>query len=599
MERRRGGWLFDCLWLLAWGVASSAWCVTAAGQLSATFDEPIYVTRGLDHWRTGSHAGLMQLGTMPLPVDVQTLPLYLWERWQGTRFDATADLDRLLPWARAATLLFWWLLLVHAWLAGRSLAGPWGGRLAVALLACEPSLLAQAALATTDIALTACTLALVYHFRVNRQAGWWRRVAWPTFWFAAAVLAKASGLVFGPLCLLVVEGERLLRWHAEHALPSGVRHVEHAPHAAFWNRFPVLTTRRRACFASLGDLAQIGVLGLALVFLYCGSDWQTQPQFIAWAHGLPDGILGRGMAWLAEHLCIFSNAGEGLVRQVKHNVHGHGVYLLGRTDPRSLWYYFPVVLTIKLSVPLLLGPPALAAVRARALANWALLAAGALAVFSLNCHVQIGVRLVLPLVALAVVGLAAAVVHACRDLGPGWRARLLAGGTAAGLVWTAVAAVRVWPEGLCYVNELWGGTREGYRCVSDANYDWGQGLKELARWQRRHADAPLAVWYFGQDPALDRLQMRHVMLHALPSAGPADILPRVRGHYLAVSTTLRYGMVCDTPAHRQATAFLSTRRPVARTATFLIYDFTQEAQKVRSQEPGARSQEASVLIPDP
>jgi hypothetical protein len=573
MERRPwSGWLVDCLWILVWGAASSAWCLTAAQQLGATFDEPIYVTRGLQHWRTGSHAGLMQLGTMPLPVDVQTLPLYVAERWRGTPFDATADLDRLLPWARAATLVFWWLLLLHAWLAGRSLAGPWGGRLAVALLACEPSVLAHAALATTDIALTACTLALVYHFRANREAGWWLRVAWPALWFAAAVLAKASGLVFGPLCLAIVEAERLLRQRTQDSVLS--------------TQHPVRSILRRAFATVTGDFAQIGFLGLALVFLYCGSDWRAQPQFVAWAHGLPDGIFGRGMVWLSEHLYIFSNAGEGLVRQVKHNIHGHGVYLLGRTDPRSVWYYFPVALTIKLSVPLLLAPVALAAVRARALVNWALLAAAALALFSLNCHVQIGVRLVLPLVALAAVGLAAAVVHACRDLGPGWRAQLLAGGTAAGLLWTAAAAVLVWPEGLCYVNELWGGTSRGYRRVSDANYDWGQGLKELARWQRAHADVPLAVWYFGQDPAIERLPVRHLMLHNLASAGPDDVEPLLRGQYLAVSTTFLYGMVCDTPAHWQVNAFLRTRRPVARTATFLIYDFTQEGSGPTHQSMG-------------
>src|SRR5919202_2047419 len=145
MERSgRGGRLFDWLWLLAWGLASSAWCVTASGRLSATFDEPVYVARGLEYWRSGSHAGLMQLGTMPLPPDLETLPLYLAERWRGTRFDPEADLERLLPWARAGALVFWWLLLAHGWLAGRSLAGPWGGRLAVALLASEPSFLAHA-----------------------------------------------------------------------------------------------------------------------------------------------------------------------------------------------------------------------------------------------------------------------------------------------------------------------------------------------------------------------------------------------------------------------------------------------------------------------
>ncbi|HJT78353.1 MAG TPA: hypothetical protein VJ739_14210, partial [Gemmataceae bacterium] len=130
MRPRAGGWVADAAWLVVLGLVSSAWCVTAAGRLSATFDEPIYLTRGLERWRTGSHAGLLHLGTMPLPPDVQTLPLYLAERWRGRPFDVETDFERLLPWARAGTLAFWWLLLLHAWLAGRSLAGPWGGRLA-------------------------------------------------------------------------------------------------------------------------------------------------------------------------------------------------------------------------------------------------------------------------------------------------------------------------------------------------------------------------------------------------------------------------------------------------------------------------------------
>jgi hypothetical protein len=58
------------------------------------------------------------------------------------------------------------------------------------------------------------------------------------------------------------------------------------------------------------DLAQIVGGGLVLVFLYCGSDWHTEPSFIAWAHGLPDGPLRAPTLWLAEHLRIFSNAGE-------------------------------------------------------------------------------------------------------------------------------------------------------------------------------------------------------------------------------------------------------------------------------------------------
>ncbi len=43
----------DWLWFLVCAGLSSLWCWTAAGELGATYDEPIYLQRGLEHWRTG------------------------------------------------------------------------------------------------------------------------------------------------------------------------------------------------------------------------------------------------------------------------------------------------------------------------------------------------------------------------------------------------------------------------------------------------------------------------------------------------------------------------------------------------------------------
>src|SRR5688572_18813664 len=149
---------FDAAWILVWGAFASVLCVTSATRLSATFDEPLYVQLGLNHWRTGSTHGLMGVGTMPLPVDVNTLPLYVWERVRGQPFDPVEDLDRLLPVARAANLVFFWLLLLYGWRIARQVGGDWGGRIAVAVLACEPNLLAHAGLATTDVAVAACLL---------------------------------------------------------------------------------------------------------------------------------------------------------------------------------------------------------------------------------------------------------------------------------------------------------------------------------------------------------------------------------------------------------------------------------------------------------
>ncbi|HVX11461.1 MAG TPA: glycosyltransferase family 39 protein [Pirellulales bacterium] len=560
---------FDACWLVCCLAASSAWCLTAARQLSATFDEPLYVERGLRGWRSGSHAGLMKLGTMPLAVDWDTLPLYVYERWTGTPIDPVKDLGRVLPWARAAALAFWWLLLAYGWLAGRSIAGPWGGRLAVVWLACEPNLLAHASLATTDIAESACLLALIWHFLAGRDGPWWRRVAIPGVWFAAAVLAKASGMVFGPLCLLAAEAQHVWTRRQSASTDDTVRIEQNTP------------SLRATLRSSLRDLVGIASLGFALTFVYCGSDWQPEPSFVSWAHTLPAGRGHDTMVWLAEHLRIFSNAGEGLVRQVKHNMRGHhGSYLLGQAYPRPVWYYFPVALTVKLALPILAAP--FLFVR-RGTFNWALAVALALFAFSLNCRVQIGIRLVLPLIGFLVIGLAAAAVavigRSRRTVRPLW-----VSATTAAVLWSGVAAWRVWPEGLCYTNELWGGTRNGYLCLSDSNYDWGQGLKELAAWPGGHNLNHLDVWYFGSDPAIDAAPLRHLPLHLLPIGKPSDVPIWVHGRYLAVSTTLLFGTPMNVPAFHNAIDYLRSRPPVARTSTFFIYD-TGEAVVARSPDP--------------
>ena len=86
--------------------------------------------------------------------------------------------------------------------------------------------------------------------------------------------------------------------------------------------------------------------------------------------------------------------------------------------------------------------------------------AGGLLLYSFNCKVQIGIRLMLPWLALGIVGLAAALVNACSAAGARaghWRPRLLQGIAGAAVAWLIAANAAAWPHGLCYVNELWGG----------------------------------------------------------------------------------------------------------------------------------------------
>jgi hypothetical protein len=93
-------------------------------------------------------------------------------------------------------------------------------------------------------------------------------------------------------------------------------------------------------------------------------------------------------------------------------------------------------------------------------------------------------------------------------------------------------------------------------------------VPELLAWQQGHAEAPLTIWYFGTDPRAKMAPLTPINLHDLsPDAARA----KLQGRYLAVSTSHLYG-----GAGQCATGeMLRGIQPVARTTTFLIFDFTR------------------------
>jgi hypothetical protein len=116
--------------------------------------------------------------------------------------------------------------------------------------------------------------------------------------------------------------------------------------------------------------------------------------------------------------------------------------------------------------------------------------------------------------------------------------------------------------------------------VSESSYDWGQGLKERAGWQHQHRAIPGAVRYDGTDPALRRILLRRVPLHALVIGRPEDVIAQAPGHSLAVSASA-HGVTLTEP--RGGLEGSPARQPVARTTTFFIDDFPREKQ------PGPRA----------
>lgn len=544
---------FDFVWLVFWGTLSSAWCLSSARELSATFDEPFYLRAGMTSWRTGSNRELMRAGTAPLPVDVQYLPIYLWEQVRGEPFDLVADFHTILPYSRAMNLLFWWALLYYGKLLARQFGGRWAGRFAVVLVATEPNLLAHAALASTDIAVTALITAFAYFYVRTRDDTRRRRWIVPGVLYGLSMTAKLSALTYVPLIMLAVELPRWrMRWiageSAERGLVGRAWAITRSFRNDFWKSF---------------------LLGSAVLWIYCGTDWKPQQSFVKFANNLPNDHRWKEEAtWLSQNVRAFPNAGEALAYQIKHNMRGHGVVLLGEHHPRAVWYYFPLALTIKLSLPVLLCF-GLFGVRRSAILSPLGIATILLLAFSLNTRVQIGVRIVFPLIAMLLLTTSVGIAQIAERR----RACLLATVSLV-LLWPAVVA---WPDGLRYANECWGGPAEVHHLLGESNADWGQGLKELDRWSAEH-DLPLPkVWYYGMDPVLgsnpDRLLALHWESYNLQT--PGDVWQYVRGKVVAVGTSILYGNPTITPHMKHGIAFFRDQRPVGRTGNFFIYDFRE------------------------
>jgi NADH:ubiquinone oxidoreductase subunit 3 (subunit A) len=81
------------------------------------------------------------------------------------------------------------------------------------------------------------------------------------------------------------------------------------------------------------------------------------------------------------------------------------------------------------------------------------------------------------------------------------------------LLWFASEVVLTAPFHLSYFNQLGGGTAQGYRYITDSNYDWGQDMLRLKAWAEQHPEADkIAVDYFGGGSARKSGQRRHPLV---------------------------------------------------------------------------------------
>ena len=217
---------------------------------------------------------------------------------------------RTLALMRLGILPFFWLAcgVVYFWC--RHYFGGWVALLGVAVFTFEPSVLAHAGIACTDMALAATVGAAFLTLVLWAESPSWKRAALLGLATALAVLSKFTALLYLPAAVFIA----LLFYLA-----------------AQWPGLRKLTALVRARAATFALAVLVGA-----IVIWAGY-WFSLGKVPAWNIRLPAPELFNG-----------------LLEARDHNRGGHPSYLLGRYNLKGWWYYFPVALAVKTPIALLI-----------------------------------------------------------------------------------------------------------------------------------------------------------------------------------------------------------------------------------------------------
>lgn len=202
-------------------------------------------------------------------------------------------------------------------------------------------------------------------------------------------------------------------------------------------------------------------------------------------------VISSAYLFSASPLTYFKNT--SLVNA--NHIANYPFFLFGRLKPGGWWYYFLAAFAVKATIPTLLF--ILFAGLHTALEGFISRRGELILLVSIVFYLvlisaaadQIGLRYLMPAFPLMFVWSSRMVP------------RLLASRSgmvivAVLLAWQAISAIRSYPNYIPYINELAGGPASGPKLLDDSNIDWGQGVKQAARYVREHHIENLILYTF-------------------------------------------------------------------------------------------------------
>jgi Tfp pilus assembly protein PilF len=496
--------------------AHYALAFTATLGASTTFDEPLHMVAGVAYWTLDDYRLQPENGNLPqrwcaipllfMNLNFPSLNQNAWRESEailmGRQYLYTCgnDPQAMLAASRAMATVWSTALCLVVFLWSRSIFGTRGGLVSLALAAFWPALVAHGPLATSDacgalfFTLGAWSLWELFH-RITPGT-----LAGAFFALGLAPIAKHSSVMLAPLAIVYLAAIAALgrplvidlgpwktvvsgRWWRT-ALAAASLVVPLA--GAIFFIWASCGFRYDAAGPTCGPLEFRRYKTLDSCNEHAGGIGRLCDVLAAW-HVLPEGWI-YGLSYVGA------------------TVRKRDAFAVGHYSTDGWWWYFPLCLVIKNTLPSLVlslwGVGVACRTMIRSLRNRMPLSPAAYANLAplgilvvlwptfLTSHLNIGERHLLPSYP-ALMVLAGGIFGAASSAWV-WRTVVILLALHAGDV-----ASR-WPSSLAYFNQIVPRGRE-YQWLVDSNLDWGQDLLRLRTWLEKHAERKPKMYldYFG------------------------------------------------------------------------------------------------------
>ncbi len=345
---------------------------------------------------------------------------------------------------------------------------------------------------------------------------------------ALAIVSKHSGILLPPVLVLLAIAHSLL---TPKPLPSAI------PSSPREGR---LSSRHLAL--ALGAIFLVSYVTLWGIygFRYAArpSHLQMMPSLAAYAGLLAHPAQKAAILFLGGHHLLPEAYLYGWT-DILLIPGSRSTFLFGRLFASGLWVYFPALFLIKSTLTLLVLLVLLPFARIRGCRRELLFLTIPVAFFigvAILSMLNLGIRHVLPIYPFCIILAAAAGASFARRSNPARAA------VAALLLLAIASSLHSFPNFLACSNELVGGPSHTYRVVTDANDDWGRGLKWTRKYLDRHPSTD--CWFDPYNPLIDPA---YFGIHCKPlltgmghliGLGTAPVSSTISGTVLVSSTEL-------------------------------------------------------------